>query len=428
MIRAARTAVTETPTGQRPSSVHLRTRSARLGIALVFATVAPLGVGAQSPTRGRDATALDAAVDAFRSGRFDEVVTLLTPLAVENRTQDVPIDDAERLLAHAHFELGNLAASRLHFERLLHRTPPSLEVLARLAQIETNGERLASALDALRLAALVSPDNRELELWLADAALAANALGEAETRLRHWVQRHPADPELLVRWGEVAERFGNRAEAAARYRTAFHIGRRTPALAERIGRLAVQAGDDPEAAKWFELATELMTAADGDPPPSASTLPYQLALAWYRAGALERALGALEPSLTADRPEPSSALSYRLAGRIAWEQGREDAALEAWERVVGTHAETPEVLSFLANAYYEQERWSEALSCLDRLATLGPAMRSESALRVRCSIRRGDTVATRRGLRDYVAQFGWDGTASSLLVDAIDNQTYTPGE
>lgn len=355
---------------------------------------------------------------ALRDGRFAEVVSILQPL-LATLPPGADADDAERLLAHAYFELGDLATARAHFARLLLRAPPQLEFLTQLARIDAERGRRGTALDALRLAAVIEPTHRGLALWLADVALTVGAAGEAEARLEQWIEHSPADAEAFVRWGEVAERLGRTAAARARYRTAYHLGRRTPALAERLGRLAMADSDPESAAEWFERAAAL---AGWDPADilagRGAILAYECAVAWHVAGQSERALARLDDALTAGLPTPTRALAQWLRGRIAVEHGHEEIALEAWTLVLDSTAETAEVVTFLAEAYTRRGRLAEAEACLNRPIVSQHPTRAVLGLRVRCAIARAQVPAVDRALADYVARFGWDATAAALLDEA----------
>lgn len=148
--------------------------------------------------------------------------------------RDAPLEDAEAITGWLALYDGDLATARRALRDGMSADPARVEVLALLARTTAGrsvpvGEAyLALArgdtLRAVRAFDQVASDLPEVApLALLSAARLQSARGEAAEAQRRWagiLERHPTTPEaaeVLLEWGRVALRQGDRASARARF-------------------------------------------------------------------------------------------------------------------------------------------------------------------------------------------------------------------
>ena len=124
----------------------------------------------------------------FQAGRYADAVELLTPVLAK----DAERADAQALLGYAYFELERYDEARaaLNHALALGRMTPAL--LSRLAHIALQKERLPHAVNSLRLAGLLAPDDNDVQQAAADAAAQAGLSDEALAGYRDILKVDPA--------------------------------------------------------------------------------------------------------------------------------------------------------------------------------------------------------------------------------------------
>jgi len=200
-------------------------------------------------------------------------------------------------------------------------------------------EQLSAALDAY-------PDDPRLRLVAADVTLDAGDAAAADEALRRLAAVVPdAGPARAVvhnRRGLLWEARGDRARARAAYRRATQADPRQADARVNLGRLAMDAGDHPEALRWF---AEVLV----DEPTHPRAL-FGRGLAHLAAGRLDAAHhDFLEAAVGApDDPEVRLAL-----GDVARARGEVDRALVAYREAVALDEEDPVAWLRLGNALVE---------------------------------------------------------------------------
>lgn len=248
--------------------------------------------------------------------------------------------EAPRLLADGHVTEAALACCRV-----LEWQPDHAGALQHLGIIVHQAGKHAEAVELLKRAAAMTPNDAVLQCHLGDAYRATGRLVEAEIRLRLAVALNPDFAEAFISLGSILLGQGRRGEAAMAFRRALEL--RPGASRARIG-LARLAGElqsstpptPPEAARMhFGLAEELERRGRCLEArisyERAVTLRPDWALPPLRLAALHRrwdehgaAIAWCERALAA---EPGSAEAYGDLAITLCEAGRPEAALAALE-------------------------------------------------------------------------------------------------
>jgi Flp pilus assembly protein TadD len=142
------------------------------------------------------------------AARLDEAGRAVTELKRAAELQpDLPQPHAWLAELYAAKERPDLAVAE--YREALQRNPLDVESLRHLGEL-----RLArgDALDPLRQAAVLAPDDDALQLLVARAEIAAGQTGPARSRLERLAERRPEDAEVLLRLAMLL--FDERAKAA----------------------------------------------------------------------------------------------------------------------------------------------------------------------------------------------------------------------
>ncbi|MBX3599042.1 MAG: PEP-CTERM system TPR-repeat protein PrsT [Rubrivivax sp.] len=278
--------------------------------------------------------------------------------------------------AEAHWRLaialgatGDVAAARAPLEQALALAPDSRDVLrasiayalgerqperalalARAVQERRPGDslgweleadvdvalgRLPAAAAALRTALIKRPAT-ELAVRLHAILSAEGGAGGAPAFAQQWLDKHPDDVGFLVHLAQTADRSGDLAQAADRYRAAQRLQPDHPVVVNNLADVLVRRGD-PQALALAERAVQLA--------PQLPNAQDTLAAALARAGRLDDALAAQRRAVARAPAAPE----FRLhLGRLLAERGDKELAREELRRV--TRGTAPPALQQEAEA------------------------------------------------------------------------------
>ncbi len=276
------------------------------------------------------AEAQEKGMKALEASRYPEAAQHLQR-AVELMPEDVP---SRFYLAQALAQAGEEAKALPHYEKLIELQPELVEVRLNFAQVLTVLKRDAEAAEQLEVASRLKPDDPAVRFQLGYAELRAGDaekartrfealvkedssdadyhyglgqsafllkdLGTAETEFREAAKRDPRYLNGLLAVAESWQETGNLEKAAA----LFGEFPDNPDATRRAGELLVELGKNEEAIASLE-------AGSASAPTFANRR--NLAVAYQRAGKLEKALAVLDAAVEA---EPANPEAYIALGRV----------------------------------------------------------------------------------------------------------------
>lgn len=169
-------------------------RSSRLGepalqlvSAMLIALVPTLVFGAAEPSQ----TDLTTVSELLEREQPQEALKIL-----DRRIKKNPKDvDARVLRSSARFMIGDLAGGRDDLNRALELAPENRRAWINLAALELAEENFPAALEAFQRIERLDPDAAENSLNIGAVLLLMNRFGDAQTRFRDYLARHPRDPQ-----------------------------------------------------------------------------------------------------------------------------------------------------------------------------------------------------------------------------------------
>lgn len=200
------------------------------------------------------------------------------------------------------------------------------------------------------------------EIAAAGEALAAGRLEEAERRLRARLETDGDDPVIHDLLGMTLGRMGRHAEAEGHFVRAIEGG--LPLARPHLARLYLLQERDAEAIE------QLRRFAETDPDGLERDLALKLAIAELAAGENRSAESRLRS--IAERHESAQALV--LLARLQLSRGEAEAALGTLDRAREVAPNAREVLDLEARAAFDADRLPRALTALDALARMHPAV------------------------------------------------------
>jgi tetratricopeptide (TPR) repeat protein len=297
---------------------------------------------AESPLRGREASALLGAVAAFRPHPGpDDLVRFAAAFAVRPRPRP---EEAARFATAA-------VAVR----------PESPGAHNNLGVVLVQAGRSAEALSEFREAAQLRPGFAKAHTNAGVLLLRLGRQEAAEASFREALRHRPGYSPAMNQLADLWERQGRLAEAEAYYRD--RLRRRPDSAAARndLGVVLGRLGRDDEAAAEFRRAAEL------DP---------ELLLAHVNLGHIETKRGKHSAAESAwaevvwRRPESASARHY--LGNARFDQGDWAGSEAAFREALRLDPRAAGVLNDLGNTLHNQNRLDEALACFRQAAHTHP--------------------------------------------------------
>jgi tetratricopeptide (TPR) repeat protein len=346
---------------------------------LLFIAVCSAALLAQAPDPAADG------LKALDEGRYDAAVNIFKTAAAAN-PQDVSAHfnlalaynlmgkDAEAIpeyrkvlelqpdVYEAHINLGqtlvrskDAAGAIPHLKRAVEIKPTEFRANYYLGEAFFDDGQWAAAANAYKAAVTVDPKSAAAELGLARALVRLDQRVEAEPHYRNAATLDPEWKSFLL---ELATQYETHNELPR----ALNIYREfpdDPAVQERVGVLALGAGNAEEAAKSLETAVRLS-------PTAANRLA--LAQAYVKLKKMEQA----EPLVAeAVRSEPKDFELRMFYARILRDQRKTAAAAQQFQVAAGMKPEAVEAWTELAGMLILAEQFPQALMALEKVKQLG---------------------------------------------------------
>jgi tetratricopeptide (TPR) repeat protein len=213
----------------------------------------------------------------------------------------------------------------------------------------------AKAAPAYERAAALDPKSAPAEVGIARCALRQNQPKEAEAHFRKAAALDPKLKSEMLELGPMYEKNGQKAEAIAIYQEFPD----NPGARERLGQLLVETGRAADAIPNLEWAVK-------NSPTPANRLA--LALAYKRAGQLDKVLPVLEEAVQAAPGDLDLAMAY---GRELRDQKQYAAAARQFYKVTQARPNSIEAWNELTGMLISLEQYPQAIDALDRIRALG---------------------------------------------------------
>jgi len=363
-----------------------------------------LMLGAVAVAQEPDVSLLQRAQEAFDAKRFADVPPPLTRYLKD----DPDHAGAHALLGHAYYELNEPGKAREQLARAVALGRLTSDVLGRLAQIALEEEALPAALNSLRVASLLAPDDSSVQLAAASAAEASGLWKEAESGYREVIEDHPADADVRLRLGNLFLKSGQPRKALPELLTAYHMGSSSPALLRTVAELFVQDRDLKSAVAWYRRLLSLDKNAGDD-------VRLRCARLLEAAGESAASMRMAKP-LAASKTPGIAGDAELLLGRLAAAAGEPDQALAHWQRAVAAGSGGLDVSGWLGLALHRKERHKEAIPYLARRLSDGAPDQMLLRALVSSHLELGQAEQARNALLVMIEHFGLDAHARSLAT------------
>jgi Flp pilus assembly protein TadD len=314
---------------------------------------------------------------------------------------------AHALLGHAYFELGRLDEAGASFNQAIALGRLTSDVLARLGQIALARERLPAALNSLRLASLLAPEDDNLELAAAATAERAGLHDEAESVYRDLLAADPSRADVHLRLGNLYLLTERPRKALKPLLLAYHLGESSPALARTIGELYVNRGDLHGAVEWYQRLRLLK-------PKQPEGIALRCARLMASAGDPEGA-SKLAHTLLKSQKGAVAGDARLLLGQIAASRGAVDEAVLHWRAAAAAGRAGPDVHAWLGSYFRRKGNHAEAALHLRKRLSAGAMDQSLARALISSLIQLQDLEGARRELVVMIEHFGMDEHAESLV-------------
>ena len=353
---------------------------------------APTGPGA----------ALQQAVAALQSGRFQEAESVLRPVVAAAPT----LGEAQHLLGVALSRQGRLEEGLACLDRAVALLPQSAACLHNRAQSRLSTGRVQEARADLEKAIQIAP---QFDLaWTALGALlgAAGDAAGAERHYRRALTLRPANPDTLYNLALLLQGLGRADEAIACYRKALQLRPTFAAAHNNLANVLQQAGRIAEAAVHYQEAIR------HDPGLADAYANYGSAL--RLAGRIDDAVALLE---RADRLRPGNPEILNNLGVTYFARNRFADAERCYRRALETRPDFVEALNNLGNALASQGRNDEAIAIYRDLIARAPSYADAHS-------NLGLQLQERGALEAAMACYAEALALDPAHADAINNQGY----
>ena len=264
--------------------------------------------------------------------------------------------DAAFHAGYAAQQAGNLELARARFAEAVRLAPRIPEAHQALGTVLIELGETAGAIQELKAALKLKPDDPGIETNLALAFVKANNLEQALTFFSEAFNtagrpgREPVNAAFCEAYAHALAAAGKQAQAIDIFRAALDREPNRPDLFDDIGSLYAQLG------KWDEARPEFERALAMD---DSHVLPrIHLGIVLRQQHNYDAALLNLE---TAVNREPANALAQFEFGRTLEAAGKDDAAIPHLEEAIKLDPEIPEVQDELAMALQREGRQQEAI-------------------------------------------------------------------
>jgi Flp pilus assembly protein TadD len=197
-----------------------------------------------SPPRNEARAALESAQSLAKQERWPEAIELYRrALTVSPRNEAAEIG-----LSDAYQGVHNYEEARSILQRARRQYPKSITVLGAVGSLEVEAESYDAAIEALRSAVVLAPDDVKLRNLLGSAYLTK---GDSAAALQ------PFQPDFLYVLGVIAAQQGKQDEALAAFEKVTQIDPKEADTFFEFGKIRLQKGDREGARAAFRKASEL---------------------------------------------------------------------------------------------------------------------------------------------------------------------------
>ena len=269
----------------------------------------------------------------------------------------------EKLFAEAlgHHKANRLGDAEKLYREILTLKPDHADALFLLGGIALHVGSTASAIDLLRRAISINPNNQGYHANLGEAYRQAKRFDEALAAFERSIALEPANPMAFYHKGLVLIARGQKSEAAEAYRAVVALDPRNHQALNNLGATYNELGRFEEAVGTFERALEI---APDDPMVLAN-----LGHAETMSGRADKAVETLK---RATRSLPSNAAAWGNLGNAYRALGRNDDALDALKRAVALAPKQLDLRVNYASALQEQGDVKTAIDHLSEAIELDP--------------------------------------------------------
>lgn len=264
------------------------------------------------PAFGQSET-LAASTNAFYRGDYAQAAQLAKK-HLRKFPEDGPV---QVILARADLAQGNFQQAFLALQKALASDPNNIDALFYLSL----AARELSRREYQRLFS-IAPDSDRVHQLLAEAALAADNMSEAEEEFQKALKVNPRSLEVSTEFAELKRSQSKFDEAINYYNQAERIGPLNYDITYGLGACYTYKQDYSLAIEWLRKAVALA--------PDSAAGRFALGNALFQHGDLEAAIPELKISL---QFEPRMKQAYFLLGRAYSKLGRQDEAKAALKKL-----------------------------------------------------------------------------------------------
>jgi len=278
-----------------------------------------------------------------------------------------------------------------YYDAILRHDPHNVAVLIKKGKALYHAGDYHEAISAMRAAAEVDPDKKEVYMFMGAAYEKLENHEDAASAFRRATELDPVDARAWMNYGHVLEKMERYEEAASAYHRAITIDPNDFRAWYRRGRALYRAGkmeealenllqalelrEDPKVLKLaLQVATEMerwnVAATVGK-----KLLPYatdddhvRIATALWRAGRGEEALEVIEAGLA----KGVNLELLRLKIRILEELGRHRELISAIDAIMNEGVSDADLWVAKARAYRNLNKYKSALECYIKAVEIDP--------------------------------------------------------
>jgi Flp pilus assembly protein TadD len=185
-----------------------------------------------------------------------DIDRLSEPRPGPTSTEEVGTAGLTRLAKVAESQNGLIDTASI-YRRVIEREPYAIEPRLKLGRALVRQGDLDGAERAFRSAKTLSPDSVDVQIGLAQVALARDRFEDAAAILNPVIERDPANVGALGGLGLAMDGLGRRVEAQAHYHTALRLEPKNPVIRNNLGLSLALSGQHDEAVKMLQqLADE----------------------------------------------------------------------------------------------------------------------------------------------------------------------------
>jgi tetratricopeptide (TPR) repeat protein len=268
------------------------------------------------------------------------------------------------------FRDGNFEDAAERFEAAAAAQPQDERILFYLGSARLQTKQHLKALEALDRALAVREDFLEARLARARVHMRMGNYPGAEPDLRRVLQMDPDNWVALFNLGFLLYRSGNYEEAIERLQQVIRLRPDHPDAPYYLGMAYMRLGDEDGARGAFEQAIRLN--------PDNPAVYQNLGLLLVRQGRVEegerhlKTFKELSDAVTAAEYHQERINTMTLEAYLLQKEGKTDAAIEKYRKVLEVAPEHAPTHKDLAILYLAQNRSDEALAALERATEIDP--------------------------------------------------------